>query len=232
VPEARLEALRLVKFTPEIAGSVAGKRASGTVPEAKLEALRLVNPEPAPVTVVNVPVLAAKLPLASRDTIVFAPLDVVAVVRALSIVPVVIAEAFKLVKFAPDPDTAPLKVVAVMVAAVKLPEASRATIVLAPLDELAVVRALATVPVDIAVPFKAVIKDPSPVNVVAVILAAAKLPEASRATIVEAPFVAAAVVLALANVPDVIFDALVVSVVADGAKPVMSEAAGCSQTGA
>jgi hypothetical protein len=40
-----------------------------------------------------------------------------------------------------------------------------------------------------------------PVNV-AVIVPAEKLPEASRATIVEAPLAEAAVVLALANVPE------------------------------
>jgi hypothetical protein len=121
--------------------------------------------------------------------------------------------------FEPLPDTAPLNVVAVIVAAVKFPLASRATIVEAPLAEAAVVRALAIVPVDILEALSAVIEAPEPVNVVAVMPAAAKLPEASRATIVLAPFVADAVVLALIKVPLVIFDALVVSVVAEAAKP-------------
>jgi hypothetical protein len=49
-------------------------RAVGTVPADKLEAFNDVSPEPAPVTVVNVPVLAVKLPEASRATIVEAPL--------------------------------------------------------------------------------------------------------------------------------------------------------------
>ena len=53
----------------------------------------------------------------------------------------------------------------------------------------------------------------------AVIVLAEKLPLASRATIVDAPFELEAVVLALANVPELIFDALVVSVVAEAAKP-------------
>jgi hypothetical protein len=68
-------------------------------------------------------------------------------------------EPFKVVSEAPEP----LNVVAVIVAPVKLPLASRATIVEAPLVEAAVVLALATVPVDIAVPFKAVMFAPEKV---------------------------------------------------------------------
>ena len=59
----------------------------------------------------------------------------------------------------------------------------------------------------------------SPSNFVAVIVFAVNDPEASLETIVEAPFADAAVVLAFAKVPVVIFEAFVVSVVADVAKP-------------
>src|SRR5712692_10363002 len=43
VPLARLEALREVRFVPETAGKVAGKRASGRVPDDKSPALRVVR---------------------------------------------------------------------------------------------------------------------------------------------------------------------------------------------
>jgi hypothetical protein len=109
------------------------KRAVATVPEDMLEAFKLVSPDPAPVTVVKVAVLAVKLPEASRATIVFAPLAEAAVV----------AEFGMLVSEAPEP----LNVVAVIVAAVKFPLASRATIVEAPLAEAAVVFAFGKVPV-------------------------------------------------------------------------------------
>ena len=153
---------------------------------------------------------AAKLPEASRATIVLAPLAEAAVVLALFKVPEETEVALSAVRAEP---------LAVMTFAVKFPLASRATIVEAPLAEAAVVLSLATVPVVIAVPLSVVIEAPEPVNVVAVIPAAAKLPEASRATIVLAPFVAAAVVRALIKVPLVMLDALVVSVVAEAAKP-------------
>jgi hypothetical protein len=48
-----------------------------------------VSPEPAPVTVVNVPTLAVKLPLVSRATIVDAPLEAVAVVAEFDTLPAV-----------------------------------------------------------------------------------------------------------------------------------------------
>jgi hypothetical protein len=235
-------------------------RAVLTVPEANAVAFKEVNPEPAPVTVVKVAVLAVKLPLASLATIVEAPLAEAAVVLSLDKVPVVMAVALRAVSAEPLavmtlatklPEAsrativeAPLAEAAVVLAlfkvpeetevalravraeplavitfAEKLPEASRATIVEAPLAEAAVVLSLATVPVVIAVPLSVVIEAPEPVNVVAVIPAAAKLPEASRATMVLAPFVADAVVRALIKVPLVMFDALVVSVVAEAAKP-------------
>jgi hypothetical protein len=65
----------------------------------------------------------------------------------------------------------------------------------------------------------------------AVIVLAEKLPLASRATIVEAPLEAEAVVRALAKVPLEMLEAFVVSVVAEAAKPVISPAAGWSQDG-
>jgi hypothetical protein len=65
-------------------------------------AFKLVSPDPAPVTVVNVAVLAVKLPEPSRATIVEAPFELDADVRALSKVPLDTAVAFKLVMFAPE----------------------------------------------------------------------------------------------------------------------------------
>jgi hypothetical protein len=63
-------------------------------------------------------------------------------------------DAFKLVKDAPEP----LNVVAVIVAPVKLPEASRATILFAPLELVAVVAELDTLPaVDIVARYVSVI---------------------------------------------------------------------------
>ena len=74
--------------------------------------------------------------------------------------------------------------------------------------EAAVVLALAMVPDEI---LEALIADkvaPLPLNV-AVTMFAPKLPLASRATIVEALFASEAVVLALAIVPEAIFEALI-----------------------
>lgn len=142
VPEVKAVAFKLVRLVPEIAGNVAGNLASGTVPEARLEAFNDVTPEPAPVIVVNVPVLAVKLPEASRATIVEAPLAEAAVVLALSKVPVVMLDALRLV----IPEPAPVMVVNVPTLAEKLPFASRAMIVEAPLEAVAVVAELATLP--------------------------------------------------------------------------------------
>lgn len=86
--------------------------------------------------------LAVKLPLASRATMVDAPLASEAVVLALAIVPEAILDALIAVKATPFPEIE----VVVMAFAVKLPEASRATIVLAPLAEVAVVLAFEIVP--------------------------------------------------------------------------------------
>lgn len=104
--------------------------------------------------------------------------------RAVPTVPVEILEAFREVRDAPDP----LNVVAVIVAPVKLPEASRATIVEAPLAEDAVVLAFAMVPLEMLEALRLVSEAPDPENVVAVIVSPAKFPLASRATIVLAPF--------------------------------------------
>jgi hypothetical protein len=170
-------------------------RAVATVPADKLDAFSEVSPEPAPVTVVNVPTLAVKLPEASRATIVEAPLAEAAVVLALATVPVVIDVPFKAVKAEPF---------AVITFAVKLPEPSRATIVFAPFASVAVVRAFAKVPADILDALIAVILPPAPDKVINVPTLAEKLPFASRATIVEAPFADVAVVLAFGIVPALI----------------------------
>jgi hypothetical protein len=220
VPASRIEAFSAVTLRFTAAEPLKDTAAAVAPLEiSKLRAFcRTVALDAVPVKAAVI-VLAAKLPLPSLATIVEAPFVLEAEVRALSIVPVVMAVAFKLVRFAPEPDTAPLNVVAVITLAAKLPLPSLATIVLAPLAEAADVRALSKVPVVIAVAFNDVIEAPEPVNVVAVIPAAAKLPEPSRATIVLAPFVADADVRAFNSVPVVMFDALVVSVVAEAAKP-------------
>jgi len=108
------------------------------VPLDMLDALIAVKPPPAPLTVVNVPTLAAKDPLASRATMVLAPLASEAVVLALAIVPDVILLALIAVKDTPLPDKlVNVPVVAVTTLPANEPLASLATIVLAPLAELA-----------------------------------------------------------------------------------------------
>lgn len=114
----------------ELGVPVAARRATGAVPLARAEAFNEVIPEPAPVTVVNVPVFAVKLPEASRAIIVEDPLAEAAVVLALSRVPLEILDALIAVMLPP----APVIVVNVPTLAVKLPEASRATIVEAPFE--------------------------------------------------------------------------------------------------
>jgi hypothetical protein len=110
------------------------------VPEAILEALIPVTAAPLPDTEVNVPVVPvitfpAKEPSASRTTRVEAPLAEVALVLALSKVPVVIDEALIAVMAEP----LPVNKVPVIEPAANAPPASRRTIVLEPLEELAVV---------------------------------------------------------------------------------------------
>jgi hypothetical protein len=117
----------------------AAKRATGAVPLARAEAFNDVTAAPEPLNVVAVIVAPVKLPEASRATMVEAPLEDDAVVLALAKVPVEILEAFSVDTLAPLPFKVPIKFVADTLAAVKLPEASRATIVLAPLEAEAVV---------------------------------------------------------------------------------------------
>jgi hypothetical protein len=169
----------------------------------------LVKPEPEPVN--EAPVIAPALnsPDVPRSTIVLAPFAVAAVVRAFAMVPLDILLALMLVRAAPFPDIAPLNVVAVIVLALKLPPASRATIVEAPLAEAAEVLALSKVPVVIAVALIAVIAEPLPEKDAPVIAPAANSPEAPRRTIVEAPLAVAAVVLAFAIVPEAMLEALI-----------------------
>jgi len=110
------------------------------VPLVMFDALIAVRATPFPETEVKVPVvpvttLPAKEPLASRATIVEAPLAEAAVVLALSIVPVVIAEALIAVIAEPLPENE----VPVIAPAANSPDVPRRTMVEAPLEELAVV---------------------------------------------------------------------------------------------
>ena len=54
VPEVSCVAFRAVRFVPELAGSVAGKRASGTVPEVNSVAFSAVINVPTPLKLVAV----------------------------------------------------------------------------------------------------------------------------------------------------------------------------------
>jgi hypothetical protein len=189
------------------------------VPEVRLDALIALMATPFPETEVNVPTLAVKLPDESRRTIVDAPLAEAAVVRELSIVPLEMFEALIADKVAPLPLN-----VAVTIFAPKLPSASRRTIVLALLAVLPVVRALSKVPEVTLEALIAVKATPLPdtlvnapvvplkvvaLDVVAVMVLAAKSPLESRNTIVLAPLAEFAVVLALAKVPTEILEALI-----------------------
>jgi hypothetical protein len=79
---------------PKVVFVAAGIRAAGTVPEVSSVAFMEVNDAPPPEKLVAVTVFALKFPLASRATIVDAPLALAAVVRALANVPALIVEAF------------------------------------------------------------------------------------------------------------------------------------------
>jgi hypothetical protein len=155
-------------------------RAFAIVPLDMFEALIAVKETPLPEMLVNVPVVPvitfpAKEPLASRTTIVEAPLAEVAEVLALSKVPVVIAEALMAVRAEPLPDIE----VAVISPAANAPPASRRTIVLEPLEELAVVKAFPMVPEVMLEALIFVSPEPEP-DTFAVIVLAAKLPLESR----------------------------------------------------
>jgi hypothetical protein len=185
-------------------------RAFATVPVVTFEPLIPVNPPPAPLTVVKVPTLAVNDPLASRATIVLAPLAEAAVVLALSKVPEVTLEALIAVSEVPLPDMlVKVPVVPVITFPAKEPLASRTTRVEAPLAEVALVLALSKVPVVIAVALIAVRAEPLPEKDVPVIAPAANSPEAPRRTIVEAPLLEEAVVLAFAIVPEAMLEALI-----------------------
>ena len=125
------------------------------------------------------------------------------------IVPLEIFEALMLVRAAPLPDIAPLKVVAVIVLALKLPPASRATIVEAPLAEEAVVLAFDIVPVEMLEALMAETFEPSPIKKAPVIAPAANSPDAPRRTIVLETLEELAVVYAFPIVPEVMLEALI-----------------------
>jgi hypothetical protein len=183
-------------------------RALATVPVVTFEPLIPEIPPPAPLTVVKVPTLAVKDPLASRATMVEAPFAEFAVVRALDIVPVEMLLALMSVRPDPLPLCAPEIVTKVPTLAAKDPLESLATIVEAPLAEAAEVLALSKVPAVIAEALIAVMAAPLPEKDVPVIAPAANSPEAPRRTIVEAPLAVAAVVLAFAIVPEAMLEAL------------------------
>jgi hypothetical protein len=188
------------------------------VPEDRFDALIAVSATPLPDIDVVVMAFAVKFPEESRATIVEAPLALSAVVLALTMVPLDIFEALIAVNAIPLPETeVKVPVVAVTTLAAKLPLASLATIVEAPLAEAAVVLAFEMVPLDILLALISVKPAPlplcAPVTVTNVPTFPAKDPLESLATMVDAPFAEAAVVLALAIVPAEIFEALMLVIV-------------------
>jgi hypothetical protein len=209
-PLASLETIVEAPFASE-----AVVLALAMVPDEMLEALIAVRATPCPDTLVKVPVvpvttLAVNDPFASLATIVEAPLAEAAVVLALAIVPLDMLEALIAVRATPLPETeVKVPVVPVITFPAKEPLASRTTIVEAPLAEAAVVLALSKVPVVIAEALIAVRAEPLPEKDVPVIAPAANSPEAPRRTIVLAPLLEEAVVLAFAIVPDAMLDALI-----------------------
>jgi hypothetical protein len=126
------------------------------VPVERFDALSAVIAEPFAVITP-----AENSPLAPRATMVEAPLADDAVVLAFASVPAEIL--FALIPVTADPS--PLKV-AVIVPAANSPLAPRATIVLAPLAEEAVVLALAKVPLEMFDAFRLVMFAPLNVAVV------------------------------------------------------------------
>jgi hypothetical protein len=204
-PEAPLETIVFAPLDEE-----AVVRALSIVPLDMLDALIAEIDPPPPLKFVAVITFPENDPLASRATIVLAPLAEAAVVRALSKVPEVTLEALIAVREAALPEIlVNVPVVPVITFPAKEPSASRTTRVEAPLAEEALVLALSKVPVVIAVALIAVMEAPLPEKDVPVIAPAANSPEAPRRTIVEAPLAVAAVVLAFAIVPEAILDALI-----------------------
>jgi hypothetical protein len=160
---------------------------------------------------------AAKFPLASRATIVEAPFASVAFEPTVKVLlpdwfAVNDAEPVR-----PTPDTFIVKVPSLGADNAAQVESPRKNVVLLAVPEAK--RAVGTVPLAIAVAFNEVNAEPLPDTETNPPELAEKLPLTSRAIIVEAPFDAVAVVLALARVPLVMLSALVVSVVAEAAKP-------------
>jgi hypothetical protein len=84
----------------------------------------------------------------------------------------------------------------------------------APLADAAVVRAFAMVPDEMFEALIALIPEPSPLNKDAVITLEPKFPEASRNTKVDALLAVLPVVRALSNVPELMFEALMLVTVA------------------
>ena len=132
-------------------------RAFAMVPLEMLEALIAFMPDPSPLNKDAVITLEPKFPEASRSTSVLALFDVLPVVRAFEMVPLVMFEALISVKDAPLPEIlvndpvvavtlVELTSVAVTTFAENEPLASRDTMVLAPLAAEAVVLAFAKVP--------------------------------------------------------------------------------------
>jgi hypothetical protein len=101
-PKPPDESLRTIVEAPLAVAAVV--LALSIVPDEMLEALILVSAAPLPLKAAEI-VLAPKLPVASRNTIVLALLDVLPVVRALSMVPLEILEALMDVKATPLPET-------------------------------------------------------------------------------------------------------------------------------
>jgi hypothetical protein len=172
--------------------------------------VKVTLPVKLPDRVVNVPAFAVNDPLESRATIVEAPLEDAAVVRALSIVPDETFEALIPLIAAP----LPVKEAAFIAPASNSPLAPRRTIVAPTLLELAVVLALSIVPEVMFEALIAVKATPLPETAVnepdaPVITFPAKEPSASRRTIVEAPLAEVAVVLALSKVPEEMLEALI-----------------------
>jgi hypothetical protein len=129
-------------------------------------------------------------------------------------VPELIFEALIAVKAMPLPEIeVNVPVVPVITLPAKEPLESRKTMVEAPLEADPVVRALAMVPLEMLLALMSVKPAPlplcAPVTVTNVPTLPAKEPLESLATMVEAPFAEAAVVLALAIVPALILDALI-----------------------
>jgi hypothetical protein len=179
--------------------------ALATVPVVTFDPLIALIAEPLAVIM-----FAVNDPLASLETIVEAPFASEAVVLALAMVPDEMLEALIAVRATPLPETeVKVPVVPVITFPAKEPLASRTTIVEAPLAEAAVVLALSKVPVVIAEALIAVRAEPLPEKDVPVIAPAANSPEAPRRTIVLAPLLEEAVVLAFAIVPDAMLDALI-----------------------